>query len=264
MSMLCKHQRIKPTCGNNILKYFKEDLSKNIFKQILLPSGIKIVVLAPHPDDFDAIAVTLKKFQKCGSNLSLAVISGAESGVEDSFMDDYQTKSKAEIREKEQISSCLFFGLQKDDITFLHLSEDNNGDPIDNPSNYEIIKNYLLNQSPDIIFLPHGNDTNMGHVRTYTMCKKVISETELQPILFLNRDPKTIKMRNDAYIVFNEDEAHWKGKLLKHHKSQHQRNLNQRGHGFDERVLAVNRQIAEELPEEFKYAEVFEIEVHIK
>lgn len=245
---------------NKILKYFKRDVPNKIFKDIILPSGIKIVILAPHPDDFDAIAVTLKKFQKCGADLALAVISGAESGVEDSFMVDFQTKSKAEIREEEQISSCLFFGLKKDNITFLHLSEDNNGDPIDNSSNHEIIKNYIVKLSPDIIFLPHGNDTNMGHVRTYAMCKQVINETTLKPILFLNRDPKTIKMRNDAYVVFNEEEANWKGELLKYHKSQDQRNLNQRGHGFDERVLAVNRKIAKELPEEFNYAEVFEIE----
>jgi len=245
---------------NKILKYFKEDVSRKIFKDILLPPGIKIVILAPHPDDFDAIAVTLKKFQKCDANLALAVISGAESGVEDSFMINHPKKTKAEIREEEQISSCLFFGLKNNNITFLHLSEDNNGDPIDNSSNYEIIKNYVINKSPDIIFLPHGNDTNMGHVRTYAMCKKVLIETELQATLFLNRDPKTIEMRNDAYIVFDEEDANWKAQLLRHHKSQHQRNFNQRGHGFDERVLAVNRKIAEELPEEFKYAEVFKIE----
>jgi hypothetical protein len=48
--------------------------------------------------------------------------------------------------------------------------------------------------------------------------------------------------------------------LLRFHRSQHQRNLNQRGHGLDERILSVNRQSAKECAADAPYAEVFELE----
>ena len=76
----------------------------------------------------------------------------------------------------------------------------------------------------------------------------------------LNRDPKTIEMRQDVYSVFGEAEALWKGTLLRFHQTQHQRNLRTRQHGFDERILRVNRQTARELGGAAAYAEVFELE----
>ena len=104
--------------------------------------------------------------------------------------------------------------------------------------------------------MPHWNDTNAGHSRTYSMFKKL----GVDLTIYLNRDPKTIEIRQDIYTLFNEDDAKWKAELLRCHKSQHQRNLNTRGHGFDERVLQVNRQIAKESNSPTPYAEVFEIE----
>ena len=227
---------------------------------MLLPEDMKILVLAPHPDDFDAIGLTLRKFHNSGNDIYLSVISGAASGVEDSYMADFPEQSKTEIREEEQIASCLFFGLVRENICFLHLHEDVNGDPIDDKKNFQVLSANITKISPDIIFLPHGNDTNQGHVRTYKMCKEIVGELEKSVILFLNRDPKTIEMRNDVYVVFGKKEADWKAELLRHHKSQHQRNLNQRNHGFDDRILAVNNAIASELQDNYEYAEVFEIE----
>ena len=44
-------------------------------------------------------------------------------------------------------------------------------------------------------------------------------------------------MRYDFYTAFGPEEAEWKATLLRFHSSQHQRNLNTRGKGFDERIL---------------------------
>ena len=74
------------------------------------------------------------------------------------------------------------------------------------------------------------------------------------------RDPKTIACRTDVYLGFDEAEASWKAELLRYHDSQHQRNLRTRGHGFDVRILDVNRHIARELNLSEQYAEVFELE----
>jgi len=77
----------------------------------------------------------------------------------------------------------------------------------------------------------------------------------------LSRDPKTVSMRIDLYMPFGEREAEWKAELLRFHDSQHQRNLNTRGHGFDERILTTNRHIARELGIDAPYAEAFELVV---
>ena len=45
----------------------------------------RVLVLAPHPDDFDAIGVTLQYLHKQGNPIYLAVLSGSASGVLDSF-----------------------------------------------------------------------------------------------------------------------------------------------------------------------------------
>lgn len=75
----------------------------------------------------------------------------------------------------------------------------------------------------------------------------------------LNQDAKTLQMRVDLYFEFGEADAAWKGKLLRFHRSQQERNLGTRGTGFDARVLRVNRKAAEALGSALPYAEVFEL-----
>ena len=227
-----------------------------LFNKIDIAKDSKILVLAPHPDDFDAIAVSLRIFRDNGNHIKLAVVSGAESGVEDSFCENYPAMTKAEIREEEQLTSCRFFGLAESQVCFLRLKEDESGNPLESDDNLDILRKYILKIKPDIVFMPHWNDTNAGHQRTYSMFKKIAKDV----IIYLNQDPKTIKMRHDIYTIFNEDDAEWKAELLRCHKSQHQRNLNTRGHGFDYRVLQANQQIAKEGACDAPYAEVFEID----
>jgi hypothetical protein len=60
-------------------------------------------------------------------------------------------------------------------------------------------------------------------------------------------------------MPFGEEDAQWKAALLRCHGSQHQRNLNVRGHGMDERILRVDRQTARDLGCIEEFAEVFEL-----
>ncbi len=62
----------------------------------------------------------------------------------------------------------------------------------------------------------------------------------------------------DDFDAVGEKEAEWKGELLRCHRSQHARNLNTRGHGFDDRILKVNQVVAESLRLDAPYAEAFE------
>jgi len=224
-----------------------------------LPATLKVLVLAPHPDDFDAIGVTLKLLSRNGNPMEVAVARSG-SGVEDVYPPDLTISEKADIREREQRHSIRFFGLPDDRLTFLRLANDAEDQLIESPENHNAIQALVKEKAPDIVLLPHGNDTNSAHRAMYSMFVKAAREYCRPLLAFLSRDPKTIKMRFDLYTPFGREDAEWKGTLLRFHDSQHQRNLRTRSHGFDDRILDVNRAIARELNLTQEYAEVFEIE----
>ena len=223
---------------------------------------MRILVLAPHPDDFDAIAITLRFFRERGDMIRLCVLSSSANGVEDSFAGQPSASVKAAIRESEQQASCRLFGLPDEALTFLRLPEDEAGDPRDDVANCATVRDHVRALVPELLFLPHGNDPNPGHRFAFQMLRRLAAESEFPFMAFLNRDPKTLHMRSDLYSFFGEEGARWKAGLLRCHRSQQQRNLNTRGYGFDERILRVNRQAAAEIPGKDGYAEVFEVRSH--
>ena len=227
---------------------------------IKFPESARLLVLAPHPDDFDAIGVTMRFFRHNGNPIRVAVATTGANGVQDSFCDQPTLQQKSEIREQEQRESCRFFGLPESNLTFLRLEEDKSGRLSKNEANLNRVNAQLQTLKPKMVFLPHWNDTNLTHQRVYDIFKKVAREGGYSLIAFLNRDPKTIEMRNDIYTEFDEKEAAWKAELLRFHRSQQQRNLDQRGYGMDERILRMDRQSAGACSLEMPYAEVFELE----
>lgn len=224
-----------------------------------LPPGLAIAVMAPHPDDFDAIAVTLRRFHEHGADIHLAVLTTGASGVEDSYTGATTDAAKRDLREAEQLASCARFGLPRNRVRFLRLPEDGAGLIVDAAS-IAAIRDWLLPIRADLVFMPHGNDSNVTHQRTYALFARVAAEEGLSLRAVLNQDAKTRAMRHDFYTPFEQAEADWKGELLRLHDTQHRRNLNTRGHGFDERVLAVNRATARALDVAAPYAEAFELE----
>jgi len=225
---------------------------------LLLPNALRILVLAPHPDDFDAIAVTLKFLSGHGNSLSVAV-ARTGSGVEDAYCPGLTLSEKAGLREAEQRRSIRFFGLPEDCLTFLSLANDAEDQPLDNAENGAAILDLVQQAAPNIVFLPHGNDTNSGHRTMYSLFSGVALRWARPIVGLLNRDPKTIEMRIDLYMPFDRKEAEWKAELLRFHDSQQQRNLRTRGQGFDERILNLNRKTAQELSLTHMYAEAFEV-----
>ncbi len=239
----------------------RTSLGPHSLADLALPSGLRIGVLAPHPDDFDAIAVTLRHFHARGDSIHLAVLTGGASGVEDGFAGAHTDIDKAALREREQRASCAQFGLPDAHVRFLHLPADEKGNPRLDAGNHDTIRHWLLAHQPQLVFMPHGNDSNVTHQRTYALFREVVLQEKLSLWAVLNQDAKTIAMRQDLYTPFDADTAAWKAALLRLHDSQQQRNLNTRGHGFDTRVLAVNQDSAKALDISAPYAEVFELEV---
>jgi LmbE family N-acetylglucosaminyl deacetylase len=232
------------------------------FNKLNLSSKLRVLVLAPHPDDFDAIGVTIRMLRDKGNKINLAVLTSGAGGVEDNPVNKLTRQEKAVLREEEQKASCNFFGLPAENLSFLHLDEDAEHHIEVSERNLERLKTFWDAHSPDIVFMPHGNDTNKEHKRTYMLFQKLMETESRSLAALLNKDPKTIAMKNDLYTTFDGEDAIWKAELLRCHKSQHERNLRTRGHGFDDRILNVNRQVAQEAGINEKYAEVFEIEWH--
>ena len=217
----------------------------------------KILVLAPHPDDFDAIAVTLKSFHEHKAEIFLAVLCPAWSGVEESFCPESSRKARSELREEEQRQSIRQFGLPPENLSFLGLTEDDDGVLLDSPENYQLVKHLLESHRPEQVFMPHWNDSKSDHRIAAQLFERAVGALSLPLTAWFNLDPKTIDMDRQIYSVFDSDQAEWKASLLRCHASQHQRNLNTRGHGFDEHVLAVNRAAGAQIGVSF--AEVFEV-----
>ena len=220
----------------------------------------RVLVLAPHPDDFECVAVTLRLFRDAGNRIDLAVLTGAASGVEDSFCSPPTNGRKAELREAEQRESSKRFGLPDERLVFLRLAEDESGHPEESEENVAIIRRHFEKVAPAAVFLPHPNDTNAGHRRTYRMFSSVAEQTGADIVVFLNEDPKTVGMDADAYLAFDEEIAEWKAELLRCHRSQQVRGMNVRGYGLDERILNVNRVAAERFDLDMPFAEVFALE----
>lgn len=224
-------------------------------RDLACPRPLDILVLAPHPDDFDAIGLTLRHLHGQGHALHVAVLTTGASGVEDGFEGATGDPEKAALREAEQRASCAFFGLPPQRLDFLRLW----GTASDAARDLARLEDWMTARPADLVFMPHGNDSNATHRRTCEAVRAVAAERGLHAWACLNQDAKTLGMRVDLFFDFDAADAAWKGQLLRCHRSQQERNLRRRGAGFDARVLQVNRQAAAALGTSLPYAEVFEL-----
>jgi LmbE family N-acetylglucosaminyl deacetylase len=225
-------------------------------RELAFPRPLQVLVLAPHPDDFDAIGLTLRHLSSQGHELHVAVLTTGASGVEDGFAGTTDVAAKGALREAEQRASCAFFGLPAQRLHFLRLWAD------DAKAQEDLarLRAWIAARPADLLFLPHGNDSNRTHRRTCESVRTIATQLGLDAWACLNQDAKTAQMRVDLYFGFSEEEAAWKAQLLRCHRSQQERNLRTRGSGFDARVLHVNRDAAAALDISLPYAEVFELQ----
>ncbi len=245
-------------------------------RKVRLPLSGRVLVLGPHPDDPESVAITCGLLMQSGCDIFYAIASLSPSGVEDEFAQRRRNgdsisllEKKCTIRQKEQTQSAEMFGLIPDRLTFLGIEEDKG---LDSPKNLARIRDHLESVEPDIVIMPIGKDSNQTHAWVYQAFQKYAKEltlkTEKPVVALYNEDPKTIEIRKDLFVLFGEEGADWKGALLRIHDSQQERNIHTRGMGFDERILRMNHlswrhlvEISTSVGSSAKYAEVFEIEL---
>jgi LmbE family N-acetylglucosaminyl deacetylase len=223
-----------------------------------VPDGAEVLVLAPHSDDFDAVSVTMRWLLQRGCSVSLIVLC-LDNGVDP----DYEPQTpQREIRKREQLAALKFFqqstGTDISEVEFSNLECDDSGQIFYTPGNLEFVVDLLNTKRPDIVFLPHGNDTNTAHQSVAKLLTEARTHCSHKTLVMFNHDPKTQNMTPNAFIPFGRDLAEWKGELLRFHDSQHQRNLQTRNAGFDDRILDDNRNSAQAAGTDSPYAEIFE------
>ena len=250
------------------------------------PRSGKVLMLAPHPDDAEAVGVTLRMFAGAGCEVVYKIACLSPGGVDDEFAlaaaerenllfnnPDDLAHYKKEIRRAEQLESARCAGFLVQEPEFLELEEDPEGRLVDSRANAESIAAVLTAEAPDAALMPIGEDTNIDHVLVCRWFRRAAAEhaaSRGRPILGLyNRDPKTLRITEQLAVPFDEASARWKAELLALHRSQQERNLAQRGHGLDERILRINRPawervkkfLAAEQAAKYSYAEVFQVEL---
>lgn len=243
-----------------------------------LPRKARVLVLGPHPDDPESVAITIRLFMKSGCDLHYAIVSVSPSGVQDQDAEPIgdpdatpMKQRKIGIRKKEQILAGAALGLTEKRIHFLDLGINEEGPLSDSRANRAKINLLLESTVPDIAIMPVGKDSNHTHAwvhRVFRGLARRQAHKRRRPLVALyNEDPKTTSMRTDLLVLFGEESAEWKRALLRIHDSQQKRNLRLRQMGFDERILHVNRRRftqfsgSRDLDLSFAgYAEAFEIE----
>lgn len=222
-----------------------------------LPGHGRALALAPHPDDPEAVAVLLRMLARGGWEVYWVILTSGWSGVEDAFAGPTHDE-KARVREVEQREAALRFGLPADHLTFLRLVEDAAGDMDAGEENHARLLAFLRQTAPEVVLLPHGNDTNATHRLTADWFSEWATAWPQPVTAVYNEDPKTRAFRLDLQVTFHEDTARWKAAQLECHRSQSARNQATRGITFAERILAINRAGRED----GSYAERFEVTVY--
>ncbi len=83
-----------------------------------ISKSLSVLVLAPHPDDFDAIGVSMRFLFENGNLIHLAVATSGASGVENSFYTPATKGNKTRVREQEQREAAVSLGCLKTSLNF--------------------------------------------------------------------------------------------------------------------------------------------------
>lgn len=213
----------------------------------------RALALAPHPDDPDAIAVTLRLLRDGGWDVYWTVLNDSWLGVLDDFVGPDKA-AKCAARVEEQRASAHLFGLPEDHLAFLHLPEGEDGDILDTPENFARVSAALHAVRPDLVLCPYGEDTNADHRLVARWCAAWARDAGYPVVALANEDPKSLDFRPDLAITFGAVTAAWKAQMLECHRSQSTRNMAQRGITMAQRILELNR-------EGDHYAERFQVKV---
>lgn len=229
----------------------------------------RILVLCPHPDDFDVAGCTLRHFHQIGCKIHVAV-APTSSGILDAFYDEPADELKRILtREQEQRESLAFFGLDASAYQFFStdFDLDSNGEMTASKANSAAIESVILQQKPQVIFIPHPNDSNDAHSAMAACVQEILARhcgvaLPESVKVFQQVDPKTEAAEVNAFFPLTKNDCAWKSELLAHHQTQDHRNQTTRQISLATRILDSNAQSASKLALDYSHMEAFEIITH--
>ena len=168
-------------------------------ESLMLPK--KVLIFAPHPDD---------EVLGCGGSLLKKISTGCEVAV--IYMTSGEGTAPASVREKEALASCQFLGVKtqfflREPDGFLTLT----------PHVVEAVTAILDEESPHIVYVPHGKEKNRDHTATHTIAHHCL--VQCKPEIVLAYEVWT-PMQNYGLVEDITGEMEQKIEALKLHQSQ--------------------------------------------
>jgi len=186
----------------------------------------------------------MRRLQAGGATIHVAV-DRSGSGIDDSYCLPPTLEVKAAIRE-ESSGAVVAFSACRRPPDFLRLEEDDEAQLIDSPRNADLLRALLASLRP--VWSSCRTATTRTPVTSgWRPCFAASLRKRDTPSQRFSIEIEDHQPADGHLHCVREEDAQWKAQLLRFHDSQHQRNLHARGHGFDERILDTNRQIAQDL-----------------
>ncbi|MCL6591060.1 MAG: PIG-L family deacetylase [Firmicutes bacterium] len=141
-------------------------------KLVKKPSGVEILVLAPHMDDeIIGCGGTLLKHSQAGDKISVVYMTDGSKGIPGK-QPNYDL---IKLRKEEAMKSNTLLGIQ--DVIFLDI-EDSSDESWE--SYEELLYNILIDNRPELIYLPWYLDIHPDHQKTNFLLKKIVEKSQFK------------------------------------------------------------------------------------
>lgn len=173
----------------------------------------RVSFICAHPDDLELMVPSFIRFAvKKNYNIEIISLTKGEFGT---FDKNLKGKKLASIRVKELQNASRLHGVPKEKVKFLGLIDGG----VTIPKAIKVLRKYLQNRKPDIIFVPeynfsvyvHSDHINTGKAACILLKKEITSP---RPILFTYHS-----FKNNGFIRTNMRST---GKAIKEHRTQFQ------------------------------------------
>ena len=121
------------------LDFLREGARPVDLRNVRWPGKLTLLVTAPHPDDFDAIGVTLRYLADQGHELHV-LVAETGSGIDKVYGAGMTQAERTRLRVMEQTGSFRYFGLPEGSYRFLALDNAEDDQVADTAGNRQILE----------------------------------------------------------------------------------------------------------------------------
>lgn len=170
--------------------------------------GEKILFIGPHPDDIDlGCAICMNDHYLKNDKIKTIVLTNGEKGRESVFSDRVIEECNSfKILAPE--SQNIFLGFP-DTMLFYHMNE----------IIFEIRK-IVMDEIPDIVYIPSNHDFHQDHVVTYECAMAVLNNIKIRKIICYETPSTMLTFTPNYFKVCDSDKFETKMNAIRCHVSQ--------------------------------------------